>query len=97
MTPLKLAIYISFFAMIISLIAAAYFLVQDKGKEQSKRTLIALGARVACAVVLMCLLSYGIFSGQLRSHAPWSHAQPDSSSPPNTTNNHSMGTNSQAL
>ncbi|MCT7361147.1 DUF2909 domain-containing protein [Thalassolituus pacificus] len=60
---LKLAILLLFAAMLISLLAAAGFLVRDG--SQSQRLLTSLTWRVSLALVLLVLLVYGFYSGQL--------------------------------
>ena len=70
---LKIAIVTVFIALLISLVSAFFFLVQDQGK--GKRTLHSLGVRIALAVVLIGLISYGMLTGQLQSQAPWSAAR----------------------
>ncbi|MCB2388699.1 DUF2909 domain-containing protein [Thalassolituus alkanivorans] len=60
---LKLAILLLFAAMLISLLAAAGFLVSDGSRSQ--RVLTSLTWRVCIAVVLLTLLLYGFYSGQL--------------------------------
>ena len=69
---LKTAILIVFFALLASLASGLFFLVKDQGK--TKRTLYSLGVRVALAIILLALVSYGMLSGQLRSKAPWSQS-----------------------
>lgn len=86
MTPLKIAILVMMFLMIVSLITAGIFLSKDKGKKRSKRTLYALGARVTCAIILLLLVSYGLYTGELRSNAPWSYVpiEQNTTTPANT-------------
>ncbi|PHS62773.1 MAG: hypothetical protein COB09_14495 [Thalassobium sp.] len=60
---LKLAILLLFAAMLVSLLAAAGFLVRDG--SQSQRLLTSLTWRVSLALVLLVLLVYGFYSGQL--------------------------------
>ncbi|PIQ39929.1 MAG: hypothetical protein COW58_08885 [Thalassolituus sp. CG17_big_fil_post_rev_8_21_14_2_50_53_8] len=60
---LKLAILLLFATMLVSLLAAAGFLVRDGSRSQ--RVLTSLTWRVCIAVVLLALLFYGFYSGQL--------------------------------
>lgn len=69
---LKFAIVAVFLALLISLASGLFFLVKDQGK--TKRTLYSLGVRVVLAATLMCLIGYGLMTGQLKSKAPWSAA-----------------------
>jgi purine-cytosine permease-like protein len=66
---LKIAIIVLFVLLLISLISSFYFLAQDQGS--SKRTLHSLGVRITLAGAMMLLISYGIYSGEIRSKAPW--------------------------
>ncbi|WP_431023297.1 DUF2909 family protein [Halomonas sp. H5] len=60
---LKFAIALVFLIMLASLAAGAGFLLRDGGA--SRRLLISLKLRVACAVVLLALLFYGFHYGGL--------------------------------
>lgn len=83
---LKTAILVVFLALLASLASGLFFLVKDQGK--TKRTLYSLGVRVTLAVILLALVTYGIFTGQLRSKAPWSennrqqYSAPPAETPP---------------
>ncbi|WP_355662185.1 DUF2909 family protein [Halomonas salifodinae] len=60
---LKFAIALVFLIMLTSLATGAGFLLRDDGA--SRRLLISLKLRVACAVVLLALLFYGFYYGGL--------------------------------
>ncbi|MFN3881613.1 MAG: DUF2909 domain-containing protein [Nitrincola lacisaponensis] len=60
---LKLAIAVTFLAMLISLAAGAGFMLKDGSR--SRRTLTSLTFRVILAVLLMALLLYGFTQGIL--------------------------------
>ncbi len=60
---LKFAIALVFLIMLTSLATGAGFLLRDGGA--SRRLLISLKLRVACAVVLLALLFYGFHYGGL--------------------------------
>ncbi|KDE38982.1 hypothetical protein ADINL_2111 [Nitrincola lacisaponensis] len=60
---LKLAIAVTFLAMLISLAAGAGFMLKDASR--SRRTLTSLTFRVILAVLLMALLLYGFTQGIL--------------------------------
>lgn len=66
---LKTAIVVVFIALVISLASGLYFLFKDQGT--TRRTLHSLGVRVTLAGILLLLLAYGIYTGQIRSKAPW--------------------------
>ena len=66
---LKAAIVLMLIATVASLFSGLFFLVKDDAG--STRLLRALTLRVAFAVITLALISWGFFSGQLVSHAPW--------------------------
>jgi len=67
---LKVIIVLLFIGVLISLSSALVFLMKDIGNAR-KRTLYALGIRVALAIALVGTIAWGIYSGQLGSQAPW--------------------------
>ncbi len=68
--PLKIIIVLLFIAMLLSLSSGLVFLMKDIGSSR-KRLLYALGIRIFLAVALVGTISWGIYSGQLGSQAPW--------------------------
>ncbi|MBB3191849.1 DUF2909 domain-containing protein [Halomonas cerina] len=60
---LKILIACVFLAMVTSLAAGAGFLIKDGGR--SRRVLISLKLRVGLAALLMALLVYGFYIGNL--------------------------------
>ncbi|ATJ82919.1 DUF2909 domain-containing protein [Halomonas beimenensis] len=60
---LKILIALVFLAMVASLAAGAGFLIKDAGR--SRRVLVSLKWRVAMAALLMALLTYGFYFGDL--------------------------------
>ncbi|AVI63591.1 MULTISPECIES: DUF2909 family protein [unclassified Halomonas] len=60
---LQFLIALVFIAMVISLAAGAGFLLRDSAP--SKRLLVSLKWRVALACLLMALLVFGFWSGEL--------------------------------
>ena len=66
---LKAAIALMLIATVVSLFSGLFFLVQDEG--HSNRLVTALTVRVVLAVITLALITWGFFSGQLVSHAPW--------------------------
>jgi len=72
---LKVIIIVLLIGVIISLFSGLVFLFKDSGREDSKRTLYALGVRIALAAALLSTMFYGFYTGQLRlgTNAPWHH------------------------
>lgn len=68
---LKILVVILFIAVVASLSSGMVFLIKDMGVEESKRTLYALGIRIVLATSLLCLIAFGIHTGQLGNTAPW--------------------------
>lgn len=66
---LKAAIVILLLATIASLFSGLVFLVKDDG--ESTRLLKALTVRVTLAALTLILITWGFWSGQLVSQAPW--------------------------
>ena len=66
---LKAAIALMLIATVVSLFSGLFFLVKDEGR--SNRLVTALTVRVVLAVMTLALITWGFFSGQLVSHAPW--------------------------
>ncbi|USW01252.1 twin transmembrane helix small protein [Pseudomonas pergaminensis] len=66
---LKAAIALMLIATVVSLFSGLFFLVKDEGN--SNRLVNALTVRVVLAVITLGLITWGFFSGQLVSHAPW--------------------------
>ena len=60
---LKISIALVFLAMVTSLAVGAGFLVRDDSR--SRRVLISLKVRVALATLLLALLGYGFYFGDL--------------------------------
>lgn len=60
---LKILIACVFLAMVTSLAAGAGFLIKDGGR--SRRVLVSLKLRVGLAALLLALLVYGFYIGNL--------------------------------
>ena len=67
---LKILIIVLFFANLVALGSAFYTLMVDQG-QRSKRTANLLLLRVSLAVLLLLVVSYGVWTGQLGVYAPW--------------------------
>lgn len=65
----KVLLVVLFFAAVISLFSGLFYILRDRG--QSSRTVYALTLRVVFCVLLLLLLIYGIYSGQLMPNSPW--------------------------
>ena len=74
---LKTIIVVLLIGVIISLFSGLVFLFKDTDRNDSKRTLYALGTRVTLASLLLITIAYGFFTGELRMglNAPW-HDRP---------------------
>ncbi|WP_028467863.1 DUF2909 family protein [Neptunomonas japonica] len=66
---IKFLLLLLFIGAVVSLFGGLYFLIRDQGS--SRRIVYSLYLRVLFCVLLLVLLVYGFFSGQLVSHAPW--------------------------
>jgi hypothetical protein len=73
---LKVIILVLLVGVVLSLFSGLVFLFKDSDRQDSKRTLYALGIRVTLAAALLLTVLYGFYSGQLRMgvNAPWHQA-----------------------
>tara|TARA_Y100001936_G_C15526032_1_gene385214 strand:- start:140 stop:352 length:213 start_codon:yes stop_codon:yes gene_type:complete len=69
---LKTVIIILVVLVLISLFSSLVFLFIDKGNPEKKRIMYGLGFRVTLGAIILILITYGIFTGQLGNNAPWS-------------------------
>lgn len=69
---LKLIIVIVFLLLVVSLLTSFGYLMKDQGDHARFRTWHVLGIRVFLTVLLIAIICYGVYSGQLYSQAPWS-------------------------
>ncbi|WP_415883290.1 twin transmembrane helix small protein [Neptuniibacter sp. QD72_48] len=63
---LKLLLLLLFMAVLISLFSGLYFLVRDQG--QSHRTVNSLFFRVTFSVMIIAVLIYGFYTGEIVPH-----------------------------
>jgi len=72
---LKIIIVVLLIGVLVSLFSGLVFLFQDSDRQDSKRTLYALGIRITLATALLGTVFYGLYSGDLRfgTQAPWHH------------------------
>jgi Protein of unknown function (DUF2909) len=70
---LKVIIVVLLIGVILSLFSGLVFLFKDSERQDSKRTLYALGIRITLAAALLLTVFYGLYTGQLRmgANAPW--------------------------
>jgi hypothetical protein len=70
---LKTIIAVLLIGVLVSLFSGLVFLFKDSDRQDSKRTLYALGIRITLAAALLIAVLYGFLSGQLRmgTNAPW--------------------------
>ena len=66
---LKAAIILLLLATLVSLFSGLFFLVKDEGR--TSRVVNALTLRVTLTALTIALVTWGFYSGQLVSHAPW--------------------------
>jgi len=66
---LKPLIAVLIILIFLSLFSSLFFLFKDQG--QSKRSVYSLGFRVTVAVLLLILVSYGLYTGELGNTVPW--------------------------
>jgi|TARA_A200000113_G_scaffold10984_2_gene10631 hypothetical protein len=57
--------------ILISLASSLVFLFVDRGNPGKKRILYGLGFRVTLGAILLILVGYGLYTGQLGNNAPW--------------------------
>ena len=67
---LKVIIVILFLANLVALGSALYTLLHDQGRG-GKRTVRLLAIRVSLAALLLGVVIFGFWSGQLGVTAPW--------------------------
>ena len=68
---LKILILVLLLGIVVSLVSGLVFLFKDSDKKGSKRTLHALGVRIALAAALIVTVWYGIYTGGLGVNSPW--------------------------
>jgi len=74
---LKIIIFVLLIGVVLSLFSGLIFLFKDSDRQDSKRTLYALGIRITLAAALLLTVFYGLYTGQLEmgSNAPWHDRQ----------------------
>jgi hypothetical protein len=70
---LKIIILVLLAGVLLSLFSGLVFLFKDSDRQDSRRTLYALGIRITLAAALLITVFYGFYTGQLRmgTNAPW--------------------------
>lgn len=67
---LKILVVVLFIANLVALGSAFVTLMQDQGKT-GRRTARLLSIRVSLAVLLLAVVAYGLYTGQLGTQVPW--------------------------
>lgn len=67
---LKIVILVLLTAIVVSLFSGAFFL-RDAGS--GRQLFSALALRISLTVVVMLLIAWGLWSGQLQWGVPWLH------------------------
>lgn len=68
---LKILIIVFMVLLLLSLGSGLYFLMVDQGDRDKRRTFNSLGIRLGLALGLMCLIIFGVATGQLGHRNPW--------------------------
>ena len=68
---IKVLIVILLLGVIASLFSGLVFLFKDSGVPESRRTLYALGLRITLATLLLLVIFYGLYTGELGLNARW--------------------------
>ena len=68
---LKTIIIILLVLVLISLASSLVFLFVDRGNPEKKRILYGLGFSVTLGAIILILIFYGVYSGQLGNQSPW--------------------------
>jgi len=69
---LKIAILVLLAAVVCSLFSGLFFLMKDTDNS-SGRLVKALTLRISLTVLLLALIAWGFWSGELRWGTPWLH------------------------
>lgn len=68
---IKFLIVVLLAGVVISLFSGLVFLFKDSDVPDSRRTLYALGLRITLAALLLVVIFYGLYTGELGLNAPW--------------------------
>lgn len=68
---LKITILLLLAALAVSLFSGLFFLMKDT--DNSGRLVNALSVRIVLTVLVVILIAYGFWSGQLGWNTPWLH------------------------
>ena len=66
---LKPVIFLLIILILLSLSSGLFLLFKDRG--DGRGTMISLGIRVTLAALLLSLVAYGLYTGQLWNTVPW--------------------------
>jgi|TARA_B100000767_G_C19688741_1_gene502973 cytochrome bd-type quinol oxidase subunit 2 len=62
-------IYVVIILILLSLASSLFFLFKDQG--EGKRSVYSLGVRVSLAIILLMLVAYGLYTGELGNSVAW--------------------------
>ena len=65
----KPLIIIILILILLSLSSSLFFLFKDQGT--GKRSVYSLGIRISLAAMLLILVTYGLYTGELGNSVPW--------------------------
>ncbi len=68
---LKTLIILLMIALVVSLASGLVFLLSDQGNTDKRRLFNSLGIRLALGFSLLCVILYGVMTGQLGHSNPW--------------------------
>ena len=68
---LKALIILLMIALVVSLASGLVFLLSDQGNTEKRRLFNSLGIRLGLGFSLLCVILYGVMTGQLGHRDPW--------------------------
>jgi len=68
---LKALIILLMIALVVSLASGLIFLLSDQGSTEKRRLFNSLGIRLGLGFSLLCVILYGVMTGQLGHRNPW--------------------------
>ena len=68
---LKILISVLMVLLLASLTSGLFFLMVDRGKTEKKRLFTSLGVRLALGICLLCVVLFGVITGELGHNNPW--------------------------
>ena len=68
---LKVIALLLLIGVLVSLFGGLTYLFKDADIADSRRALYALGIRITLAILLVGVIFYGLYTGELGLNAPW--------------------------